>query len=255
MLTLHSTKYVRTAVAAAAHHGSILKYSSIQVRLFSAIGTESSTKEVVHYEGEFMRRLRRLRRVSFGSTILGLMFLPLSTTLHSGVVPLAGQISIATTILVGSISSSIMLQLVTHPYVTELREINVPNISSSSSSSSLTNDTDLSVEQKRAAAAKVAADVIAGKISKEEASLISKNSQLSKEEVNGRRTFRATRLNYLGNPKYTTFQLSEAGPANHPFASCTITPKSDPKSGGNFYIYHAHINDAAVRAKLTKGAP
>ena len=242
--------------ATAFHQKSVLKCTCIQVRLFSVENDTEvpKSKEIVHYEGEFMRRLRRLRRVSFGSTILGLMFLPLATTLHSGVVPLAGQISIATTILVGSISSSIMLQLVTHPYVTKLEEINIPD-NQPSSSSSVSSDLSPTVEEKRAAAAKIAADVIAGRISKEEASLSGKSSQASRADANAQRTFRATRLNYFGNPKHTIFTLSEAGPANHPFASCTITPKNDPKSGGNFYIYHAHINDPAVRSKLTKGAP
>jgi hypothetical protein len=48
---------------------------------------------------------------------------PLAATTQSSTMPVAAQIGLATTVLVTSVSSTLLLQAVTHPYIAHLHEV------------------------------------------------------------------------------------------------------------------------------------
>lgn len=90
----------------------------------SAASSTSSSSTIV-YEGPFAGMLKRLRRVSIVSTTVAFVGFPLTMVfgIPSASISLAGQLGVVGTSLLASASSTFFLQLITHPYVTELREI------------------------------------------------------------------------------------------------------------------------------------
>ena len=86
--------------------------------------TESSAPIMI-YEGKYSTKLWFLRVVSFGSSFFCCVGLPLgfSFTGMGGTVPIIGQVLIASTAMLISISSTTFLQLVTHPYTVALHEL------------------------------------------------------------------------------------------------------------------------------------
>ena len=80
---------------------------------------------IIIYEGAFSSKLRLLRIVSFGSSIFCTVGLPLGLgfTGMGGSVPFVGQVLIASTAILISLSSTAFLQVVTHPYTVVLKEI------------------------------------------------------------------------------------------------------------------------------------
>ena len=78
----------------------------------------------VIYEGSFAGTLKRLRRVSIVSAIGSAIGLPIAYVfgIPNASISIAGQVGIIGTVLVSSLSSTFFLQLVTSPYVTQLRE-------------------------------------------------------------------------------------------------------------------------------------
>jgi hypothetical protein len=86
--------------------------------------TESSAPIMI-YEGKYSTKLWFLRVVSFGSTFFCCVGLPLGFcfTGMAGTVPIIGQVLIASTAMLISISSTTFLQLVTHPYTVALHEL------------------------------------------------------------------------------------------------------------------------------------
>jgi hypothetical protein len=77
------------------------------------------------YEGPFTPILKRLRRVSIASAIGSAIGLPLAYVfgIPSATISIAGQVGIVGTVLISSLSSTFFLQLVTSPYVTQMREL------------------------------------------------------------------------------------------------------------------------------------
>ena len=93
-------------------------------RCFSVDNEQSQPAVTRIYEGNFGSKLRSIRRLSAMSSIVSTIGFPIAISLgNSTVMPLAGQIAMATTIIITSLSSTLFLQLVCHPYVTELDEI------------------------------------------------------------------------------------------------------------------------------------
>ena len=83
------------------------------------------SKPILVYEGKYSTKLWFLRVVSFGSSVFCCTGLPLGIgfTGMGGTVPIVGQVLIATTAMLISVSSTTFLQLVTHPYTVALHEI------------------------------------------------------------------------------------------------------------------------------------
>ncbi len=77
------------------------------------------------YEGPYANRLRRLRRLSVASSIIGGIGFPVTYVfgIPNSAVSMAGQIAIMGTTLFASLSSTAFLALVTHSYVTHLHEL------------------------------------------------------------------------------------------------------------------------------------
>jgi len=77
------------------------------------------------YEGIFAGKLRWLRRVSFLSSVVSMAGFPLvylyGATTSS--IPVIGQFMIVGTALFTSLSSTLFLQAITHPYVFQLHEL------------------------------------------------------------------------------------------------------------------------------------
>lgn len=80
---------------------------------------------IILYEGAYSTKLRYLRIISFGSSLFCTVGLPLGLcfTNIGGSVPFVGQLLIASTAMLISLSSTGFLQVVTHPYTVVLREI------------------------------------------------------------------------------------------------------------------------------------
>jgi hypothetical protein len=76
------------------------------------------------YEGPFAGMLKRLRLVSFTSSVLGVVGFPLTYVfgIPNSTISIAGQVVVVGTALLASLSSTAFLQLVTHPYVTQMHE-------------------------------------------------------------------------------------------------------------------------------------
>jgi hypothetical protein len=84
---------------------------------------------LLHYEGKFTNRLRRIRIISFTSSIVSTIGFPIAITIgHSTTLPMPAQIAMATTIIITSLSSTAFLQLVCHTYVTRLEEVSSKKI-------------------------------------------------------------------------------------------------------------------------------
>ena len=80
---------------------------------------------IILYEGAYSTKLRCLRIVSFGSSVFCTVGLPLGLcfTGMGGSVPFVGQVLLASTAMLISLSSTAFLQVVTHPYTVVLKEI------------------------------------------------------------------------------------------------------------------------------------
>jgi hypothetical protein len=82
----------------------------------------SSSAASTVYEGKFAAKLHLLKRISFGTCMLSVTGLP--TLFLTGQIPTSisptGQIAIVCTALVSSVGSTVLLHLITHPYVSKL---------------------------------------------------------------------------------------------------------------------------------------
>ena len=87
------------------------------------------SEEVAIYRGEFGNRLVWLRRVSFGSSMLSMIGIPVVAFagLGTGSVPFLGQVMIVGTALFTSLSSTAFLHLVTRPYCVSLVRLPPPH--------------------------------------------------------------------------------------------------------------------------------
>jgi hypothetical protein len=94
-------------------------------RYLSTETKDDDRTPIILYEGAYSSKLRLLRMVSFGSSIFCTVGLPLGLafTGMAGSVPFVGQVLIASTAIVISLSSTAFLQVVTHPYTVVLKEI------------------------------------------------------------------------------------------------------------------------------------
>lgn len=76
------------------------------------------------YDGKYRSKLQWLRRVSFSSSVLSIFGFPIAFHLGAAAsMPLIGQIMIASTAVLTSVSSTIFLQTITSPYVAQLKEM------------------------------------------------------------------------------------------------------------------------------------
>ena len=87
--------------------------------------SQAASSPVLIYEGPFAGTLKRLRRFSIASTTLAFVGFPLTAIfgIPNSSISLAGQVAVVGTSLLASVSSTFFLQLVTHPYVTQLYEL------------------------------------------------------------------------------------------------------------------------------------
>lgn len=85
----------------------------------------SETSSTVVYEGiqGFTKRLRWLRRVSLTSSVFSVVGLPLMIAMKMSTVALIGQYAIVGSVIMSTVSSTALLQLLTHPYVVRIHEI------------------------------------------------------------------------------------------------------------------------------------
>lgn len=95
----------------------------LSVRTFSSSSKGEESTDVLLYTGLFAKKMKWLRRVSLGSSILSTGFFPIAMTYQSGILPMAAQIALAGTVLFSSLSSTLLLQVVAHPYVCTLYEV------------------------------------------------------------------------------------------------------------------------------------
>jgi len=174
------------------------------------------------YQSMFGNKVKWLRRVSLSSTILSSCLLPVvaSGYVTSGVLPLAAQIALTSTVLFSSLSSTILLQVVAHPYVHTLHEILRGGAASTSASAG--------------------ADAGEGAGAGEGAS----TSKDSADPMT--RKFRVATFNFLGFLTKTDFTLGEASrTVSNPFASFQVKNKG-------FYIFGGEIKDTTVRRAVSK---
>lgn len=104
------------------HLGTLLRHQSTETATKS---NDDDNTPIIIYEGAYSSKLRLLRIVSFGSSIFCTVGLPLGLgfTGMAGSVPFVGQVLIASTAILISLSSTAFLQVVTHPYTVVLKEI------------------------------------------------------------------------------------------------------------------------------------
>jgi hypothetical protein len=144
----------------------------------------------------------------------------------SGVLPLAAQIALTSTVLFSSLSSTILLQVVAHPYVHPLHEILRGGTASTSASAGADADADTG-EGEGAGAGEGAST------SKDSADPMT-------------RKFRVATFNFLGFLTKTDFTLGEASrTVSNPFASFQVKNKG-------FYIFGGEIKDTTVRRAVSK---
>jgi hypothetical protein len=115
-------------------HQLCMRPRKIMIRSFSSGGggagsndsgiVGQSKKWNLVYEGPFTGMLRRLRRISIGTSAMSLIGFPLTFVfgIPNSSVSAAGQVAIVGTVLISSLSSTAFLHLVTNPYVTKLQE-------------------------------------------------------------------------------------------------------------------------------------
>ena len=155
------------------------------------------------------------------------MFQPAAATIQSGILPMAAQMALAGTVFFTSFSSTLLLQVVAHPYVCTLHEVVTPgtpdsikNATESSSSSESENEVP-----------KSSTDAPADPTS----------------ELSLNRRFKAMRYNMFGQPLVTDFTLRQADRAvSNPFSSFQVKP------AGFFYVYGGDMKDTVMRRALTK---
>jgi hypothetical protein len=144
-----------------------------------------------------------------------------AVTVQSGILPLAAQIAVASTVFFTSFSSTVLLQVVTSPYVVTLHELLPPAAADASGSAAATVTSGTAGTPGSPAPA------------------------ASQDPLD--RTFRAARYNMFGNQHTQQFTLRDTDKnGSNPFSSFQVKPH------GFFYMYGGHISDSLVRQKLTK---
>jgi hypothetical protein len=88
----------------------------------NALDTKSSK---LLYEGPFASLALRLKLVSITSAGLALVGIPLLISMHTGDVPLAGQLAVGGSAMVGAVGSTVAMSFVFSPYVTKLERVPV----------------------------------------------------------------------------------------------------------------------------------
>ena len=190
-----------------------------------------------------------------------------------------GQIAIASTVFVSSFSSTALLQIVAHPYVSRLYEI-LPDDEDSNDQSKLIIDssdhkavisnsnTSPTVTTISTSTPATAATTTTTTIS---TSATSTTTSASTKDHMSRR-FIAIRYNMLGNDIRTEFTLRDASRnVSNPFSSFQVnatnsssssnssggsrssgSSRSSNSSGGYFYIYGGDMTDTVLKNALTK---
>jgi hypothetical protein len=72
------------------------------------------------YEGRYWRSLRRIRRVSLGSCVTGLVVVPLGLWEHADTLSQAGQMAIMGVTLLTCVGSTVGLHYLSHTYVANM---------------------------------------------------------------------------------------------------------------------------------------
>lgn len=110
------------------HRGSMLLFRRLRPPTFRnlSIGSISSNEKKLVYEGKFSNKLKWLRRISISSTVVSVFGFPIVFQFGAAAsMPLVGQIMIAGTAILTSLSSTIFLQTITSPYVVKLFEVSM----------------------------------------------------------------------------------------------------------------------------------
>jgi len=110
------------------HFAPLSSSATESVGLKTNDGLAGEEELVLIYEGQFWKKLRWLRRVSISSSILSLIGMPLLLYMNKKNVVMMGQVAIGGTALISTLSSTVFLQTVTHPYVTSLYEVKRSNV-------------------------------------------------------------------------------------------------------------------------------
>lgn len=120
----------------------ILTFSA---RYLSSAQSDASIQEPIKgpqivYVGNFMGRLKWLRRVSIFSSMFSMSAFPLLVHYSTSDIAMVGKVVIVGTAICTSLLSTVLLKLITEPYVGKLEEEHQSNSSSSISNSDSHSD-------------------------------------------------------------------------------------------------------------------
>jgi hypothetical protein len=178
--------------------------------------------------------------------------------IHTYILSLLGQIAIASTVFVSSFSSTALLQIVAHPYVSHLYEI-IPDYEDSNDDQSKlidSNDHEAVISYSNTSPTSTTTT-----------STSTSTTTSNKDSLS--RRFIAIRYNILGNDIRTEFTLRDASRnVSNPFASFQVkamnSSSSSTNSGtsssgssikgsvGYFYIFGGDMTDNVLKNALTK---
>jgi len=163
------------------------------------------------YKGKFSFKLKILKRFSITSSLVGGVGIPTIISLGLTNLPPVGQFAVGGVAIVATFGSTILLQLLTHPYVLSLYELKKPSIE------------PISIKE----------------INQEVKTIIKESND---------REFIIRSLNVIGIEKETKFKLKDAEVIReasiHPFASFRVNKKF-------FYVHSDSILDEQLKRSLT----
>lgn len=166
------------------------------------------------YTGKFSFKLKLLKRFSITSSLVGGVGIPTIISLGLTNLPPVGQFAVGGVAMVATFGSTLLLQLLTHPYVLSLYELKKPSIEASTSSITSNNYKIQEI--------------------------------INKEPID--REFIIRSLNVIGFEKETKFRLKDVEVIKeasvHPFASFQVNKKF-------FYVHSDSILDDQLKRSLT----
>lgn len=182
------------------------------------------------------------------------------------ILSLLGQIAIATTVFVSSFSSTALLQIVAHPYVSHLYEI-IPDDEDSNVQSKLIdiNDHEAVISYSNTSPTATTTSASTSTTSTSTTSTSTNTATANKDSLS--RRFVAIRYSMVGNDIRTEFTLRDASRnVSNPFASFQVkamnsssvstssgnSSSSSSSSGGYFYIFGGDMTDNVLKNALTK---
>lgn len=100
---------------------------------WNTVDTKSSQ---VIYEGPFAQLAFRLKAVSITTALVGVVGIPFLIMIHSGDVPVAGQLAVGGSAILGAVGSTVAMDFVFSPYISTLERVPVRQCHSNKEESS-----------------------------------------------------------------------------------------------------------------------